>query len=470
LGNKSNNLIILFNKKIKIPDTYIVWNDFFWNIKIDFLDKDKNYILRPSFQIEDSQKSSFAWFFKSIFPIKKEEIIKILNSKDINSYFNWDSFELKSIIIQEYIETDIYWVYFTRNPNNIFKRWFYEIWESNDWVTSGKVINNKKLSFIESKELELIWNKLEKVFNSPQDIEFCIKDEEVWLLQTRPITTWNHTVYSFQEIIKINGIYKYLDFDELWEKQDYFSYEIFKRLFNSLLIDWKIYIKNFLFPVFLLNNIKIENDDLNLFYKNYKRYLISKILYLIIKLISFKKLDKNILKEFFKNYKYSFLNDVKSNLDLKFDYETNFITWLFLKVEKKKNISFYYLEKYKKVYKKDNGFIIDYQYKLNNILIFNKWIIINSRNDDNYIYRWIIQWKISDYKNLNKKEKNQVLICENLDFNIYDKLEYISWLIVKKWNKLSHNSIILREYKIPSIINYWNYENLRVWENIFIDI
>jgi hypothetical protein len=24
LGNKSNNLIILFNKKIKIPDTYIV--------------------------------------------------------------------------------------------------------------------------------------------------------------------------------------------------------------------------------------------------------------------------------------------------------------------------------------------------------------------------------------------------------------------------------------------------------------
>lgn len=469
LWNKSNNLVILYNKNITIPNTFIVWNDFFGNIKIDFLDKNTNYILRPSFKIEDSKNLSYAWFFKSIFPLKENQIIDIFNSKDINSYFNWSSFDLKSIIIQEYIETDIYWVYFTRNPNNVFKKWFYEFWEKNDEVTSGKNISDKKLSFIGSKELELIWNKLEKIFKTPQDLEFCIKEDDVFILQTRPITTWNYTIYSFEEIRKINGLYKYLDFDELWEKQDFFSYEIFKRLFNSIFIDWKIYIKSFLLPFFLLKRIKTPDENLNLFYKNYKKYLVSKFFYLVIKFFSFRKLDKDVLIDFFKEYKYSFLKDTKSNLNLNFEYKTDFITRLFLKVEEKKNKSFYYLEEYKKIYVSENNFESDYEYNLNSILIFSKWIIINSRNDDNYIYKWIIKWIIKDLETINTKEKNQVLICENLDFNIYDKLENLSGIIIKKWNRLSHNSIILREYKIPSIINYPGYDTLKIWEEITIN-
>jgi hypothetical protein len=51
-----------------------------------------------------------------------------------------------------------------------------------------------------------------------------------------------------------------------------------------------------------------------------------------------------------KTYKYSFLLNNKSNLDLFFNYKTNFITKLFLKIEKQKNISFKYIEKYKKEY------------------------------------------------------------------------------------------------------------------------
>ena len=219
----------------------------------------------------------------------------------------------------------------------------------------------------------------------------------------------------------------------------------------------------------MLKRIKTTEENLNLFYKNYKKYLISKFVYLIIKFLSFKKLDKNVLIDFFKEYKYSFLKDTKSNLNLNFQYKTDFITRLFLKVEEKKNKSFYYLEEYKKTYIRENNFESDYEYNLNNILIFSKWIIINSRNDDNYIYKWIIKWIIKDLETINTKEKNQVLVCENLDFNIYDKLEHLSWIIIKKWNRLSHNSIILREYKIPSIINYAGYDTLKIWEEITIN-
>jgi phosphohistidine swiveling domain-containing protein len=60
------------------------------------------------------------------------------------------------------------------------------------------------------------------------------------------------------------------------------------------------------------------------------------------------------------------------------------------------------------------------------------------------------------------------LILENLDFELYDKLNYISWVIIKNWNSLSHNAIILREYKIPSIINYKNFWKLKIWEKIIL--
>ena len=46
-----------------------------------------------------------------------------------------------------------------------------------------------------------------------------------------------------------------------------------------------------------------------------------------------------------------------------------------------------------------------------------------------------------------------------------------NWIIIdfiKNWNLLSHNSIILREFKIPSIIKYENFKDLKVWENVII--
>ena len=104
---------------------------------------------------------------------------------------------------------------------------------------------------------------------------------------------------------------------------------------------------------------------------------------------------------------------------------------------------------------------------------FLNWTIINSKKEENtkykWIYKWKIEWIITDLKNFEyKKDKKQILIIKNLDFNLYDKLDYINWLIIKNWNLLSHNSIILREYKIPSLIKYKAFYKLKNWEKIII--
>ncbi len=469
LWNKAKNIIKLHNNNFFIPETYIIHKNKIHNIKLSFLQENKNYILRPSFNLEDSKNKSFAWYFKSIFSISKNEIIKIFKEKSIEEKFNWKWFKLNSVIIQEFVKTNIYWVYFTRNPNNIFKKWYYEIWTNNEEITSWNKNSNLKLNFLQEKELEIIWKKLEKIFKTPQDIEFCIKNSKIILLQTRAITSWNHTIYNFSEIQNFNWIYKVLDFDELWEKSDYFSYKILKWLFNCIYLDSKIYFKNNIIPYYLFKSIKTNNKNLELFYKNYKKYLFNKIFFNIIKFFSFQKLDLKALNIFFQNYKYSFLLKEKSNLNLNFNYQTNFITKQFLKLEKQKNKAFYYLEQYKKEYSWKN-LIEKNHYNFPNKLIFLKWLLINQKQKTekyNWIYKWKISGIITDLKNFKyKKDLNQVLITENLNLDLYDKLEYLSGIIIKNWNSLSHNSIILREYKIPSITNYKDFDKLKFWKKI----
>lgn len=470
LWNKAKNINILYNNNISIPETYIINNNNISDCNFTFLKKNKQYILRPSFLNEDNSKFSLAWFYKSIYPVQKNEIIDIFRNKNYTQLFKGEMKDLKSIIIQEFIKSNIYWVYFTKNPNNIFEKWFYEIWNKNNSITSWKIYNNIKLTFIQWKELEILWNKLENIFNYPQDIEFCIKNSIIIILQTRNITTWNNTIYSFKKIKKINWIYETLDSDELWEKQDYFSYEVLKNLFQIIYINWNIYFKKTLFPIYLFKTFEyITNNNLKLFIKNYKIYFKKKIIFNLIRIFSFQRLNKLVLIDLFKNYDYSFLLNKKSNLDLNFEYKNiNHITREFLKTEKLKNNAFLYLEKYKKNFKYSN-FIWEDNYNLDKKLFFLNWKLIKITNEtDNFIYKWEIKWIITTLESFDKTKKNQVLIIENLDFNIYDKLENLSWIIIKYWNLLSHNSIILREYKIPSIINYDWFEKLKIWEKIIV--
>ena len=57
-------------------------------------------------------------------------------------------------------------------------------------VTDVKKELRKKqvLSDDKIKKIVKTFLRVEKIFNYPQDIEFCISDNKLWLIQSRPIT------------------------------------------------------------------------------------------------------------------------------------------------------------------------------------------------------------------------------------------------------------------------------------------
>ncbi len=176
-------------------------------LKIDKL------IIRSSASSEDSIKDSFAGIYDSYILTKdKNNLIKKI-SKTISSLFsrrayfylktrNIKEFPLSSIIIQEFIEGEISGVMFTTAIKegrkgiliNFNKGTALSVVEGK----SGKEIflekgnkNIKNFSLLNNfyiNKLIIEGKKIEKLFNSPQDVEWTIKDSRLYILQSRPIT------------------------------------------------------------------------------------------------------------------------------------------------------------------------------------------------------------------------------------------------------------------------------------------
>lgn len=471
LGHKAQNIFLLQKNGFCIPETVIVWSDFFENFECNFLSKKYSYILRPSFEDEDGKNLSQAGKYTSLFPLSQKDVQDFFAKKDFWA-FGWDQKFLKSIIIQRYIKNAIFWVFFTRHPDNIFYDGFFEVADWNDTITWGKTIWNHTLSFFQSQELKIYGNKLESLLKSPQDIEFCFYKNTLIFLQSRPITTWIHSKYHFWKIQKIHGIYTTLDFDELWKEQTSWEEHVLSPLFNVLLLGKKLYFKKSFLPYFLWKKIP-KNLEKNhfLFLKNYQKYLRKKYIFWIIKFFCFQKLDLKILDNFFGTYHYYFDKNTASFLDLNFQGNTNWITRQYLAIEKQKQMSFLYLENYKKTSDFSETSSSQDELFFEDILVFSHGKIQKNSHfcDSNRVYPWKIQGILVDESCFDPNKKNQVFISQNLDFSLYDKIHALSWVIIQNGNKLSHNSIVLREYKIPSIIRYPDFEKLHVWDIIEIE-
>ena len=468
-GNKGKNIQILATLGIKIPETIIITHDLFYKEAVR-LKKNTFYILRPSIENEDGETKSLAGYTKSLYPLSDTEVINIFqNHARFSEIFQTHNQTIKSIIVQEYISSGQYGVYFTRDPLNILRKWYIESSLIQSGITSGNSNPNNTIPYFQRKELEHIGYTLEKYYQSPQDIEFCIKDGDIIIFQTRPITTGNINHYSFPVLQKITWVYKTLDFDELWEIQDMFSYTILSKLFTCLYLDSKIYFKVNFFPSFFFRRIKSENIHLHTFYKEYRKYLFFKYIFSILRFLSFQSLDKKVLVPFFRKYSYSFLWNKKSNLWLNFTYKTNFLTRLFLCLEKQKQKAFISLEEYKK--KAGNTEILPSTGILRwyDILLFYKGILISQKHDSNIIYPGKIEWILTDIAHFNPhSQEKQVIVCTTLDLDLWDKFEWISGVIVQKGWKLSHNAILLREYKIPSRVHYSEFTSLKIGERVSI--
>jgi len=235
--NKVENLLKLKDNKINVPN-YLFFSEY---EKIDF-DYVKNkltlpIIIRSSFDLED-WVFSFAWIFNSYFPIYTEEdfikyIKKIINyKKDINyiDYVKINNIDTKwarmNILIQEYIIWEYSWVIFIDNENiNIeIIPWLNDqllSWKTNSslklivkrndysYNIEGFFLDDKYLTIENNKKVlkkidfnflfeeHIILNylnnlivfseKINKIFSFPQDIEFTICNDSIYILQSRNI-------------------------------------------------------------------------------------------------------------------------------------------------------------------------------------------------------------------------------------------------------------------------------------------
>ncbi|MDP2642968.1 MAG: PEP/pyruvate-binding domain-containing protein [Candidatus Peregrinibacteria bacterium] len=167
----------------------------------------EKYAVRSSALIEDSQKESFAGQFKTKINVEEQNLASaIAEITDHARKFLGGSIEKFSVLIQEYIEPDIAGVTFTRNPvggreliieyhkgrgedlvsGNIKPEKLKLYWTDNPTESTLPSLNK---AFLDFKSIELF-------YKFPQDVEWCIKDEKWYFLQTRPITTISETEYK----------------------------------------------------------------------------------------------------------------------------------------------------------------------------------------------------------------------------------------------------------------------------------
>ena len=220
VGSKTKNLATLQKLGYSIPEFAAIPNSIISKVSsIDIANnvraklKFSSFAVSSSALIEDSNTKSFAGQFKTSVDVASSDLdIEISeNIKFAKEYLNGDLSQY-SIIIQEFIEPDISGVLFSRNPNGSREMLIEYFKGRGEDLVSGKIVPQK---------IQLYWNQkldkqlfsclfeliekakqIENYFSTPQDVEWCLKDNKLYFLQTRPITTLSEE--SFEQC-------KYLD-------------------------------------------------------------------------------------------------------------------------------------------------------------------------------------------------------------------------------------------------------------------
>jgi len=226
VGGKSAHLNYLKSKGLPVPGGIIIENEYFTGVvKEDFLsllDPNKSYAVRSSALDEDGANYSFAGLQDTYLNVMLDDILDKVKAC-YQSQFNERATEYRklfgigesrgmTVIVQEMVDADFAGVIFTQNPlNNRIDQIVVEVVEglgeklvSGHHTPSTYTINKNnpsdfelkdhdaKLDLKTIKELANYADIIENIYESPQDIEFAIKDGKVYILQTRPITTITH--------------------------------------------------------------------------------------------------------------------------------------------------------------------------------------------------------------------------------------------------------------------------------------
>ena len=232
-GSKAKNLLILRENGISVPGFVVVGDK-------DIKESDLNDILssslladkgtvsiRSSSSLEDAKTLSFAGQFKTFLNVPKGEVFSKMkkcfnatSSESLQTYL--DKMDMTgrsvkmSVIIQEMIDSDYSGVIFTANPQGILNETVITIGRG----TGDKVVEDKtptstyyynlddRLYYSETQigaptiatkmvdSLVNLSSGIKDIFGREMDIEFAIKDDMIYILQARPITTLTSRIVS----------------------------------------------------------------------------------------------------------------------------------------------------------------------------------------------------------------------------------------------------------------------------------
>ncbi len=215
-GGKSSNLAKLLKAKLPVPDGFAVGVDAFdkegkltkeAKSKINsFTDQNQKYAVRSSALAEDAESKSWAGQFNTFLNVKFVDVIDKIEAchnsvtKRSKAYADEKSQPKASqiaVVIQEMIDPEYAGVLFTKDPVTGKDEYVVEYVEGlGEQLVSGQVdpekiqLTNKKPSVpFDADQLVTIAKQTEKLFNSPQDIEWAFANNKVWLTQSRPITS-----------------------------------------------------------------------------------------------------------------------------------------------------------------------------------------------------------------------------------------------------------------------------------------
>ncbi|MFA5945558.1 MAG: PEP/pyruvate-binding domain-containing protein [Patescibacteria group bacterium] len=159
----------------------------------------KLFAVRSSALVEDADQSSMAGQFMTKLAVTRKGLSSAIDEVRAQAKDRLGSLLEFSIIIQEFIEPDFSGVVFTRAPHGGRETIVEFHTGRGDAVVSGEVKPERlvyyrgqgpiasELPNIEDARQQFL--AIEKLFDFPQDIEWCVKAGKWYILQSRPITS-----------------------------------------------------------------------------------------------------------------------------------------------------------------------------------------------------------------------------------------------------------------------------------------
>jgi pyruvate,water dikinase len=229
-GGKGGTLARLYQDGYPVPNGFVIFPDAFvgeeitedgWDQVLAYLARARNgtsttpFAVRSSALSEDSAQASFAGEFETVLEVRSDEMIyeairtvhRSRSSERVRAYSRakgMDDGHDIAVVVQRQVRADISGILFTADPvtGSHMQMSGNYIFGLGDLLVSGEVEPytfsiSRPNGFYQgpadlrrfAKELFKMALRLEKDLGCPQDIEWCIAEGKLYLLQARPITT-----------------------------------------------------------------------------------------------------------------------------------------------------------------------------------------------------------------------------------------------------------------------------------------